>query len=297
MKLDWVDDLLVLLDERNFSSAATRRFISQPALSRRIQSLERWLGVTLIDRTTKPVGFLVPEEQLKIEFQSLRDQIFDLRSGLRDASQASEIVRVGAQQALTITAFPDMSRSLKDVASGASFRIRSANREECVAMFLRHEIDILICYETDQLTAKIPFDYGKRIDFGTETLIPACKSSGAKKRQPLPNPIPLLLYPPSSFLGMVVRDSCLRELVQNRAVDTICESAFSSGLKEMVMENMGIAWLPRRLIRSELENKNLIDFGDTLGRADLRVTLFWNLNSRSHLSSEVAQAIENMSAR
>ena len=39
----------------NFSQAAELSNISQPAFSRRIKTLEAWVGVTLIDRSRQPV--------------------------------------------------------------------------------------------------------------------------------------------------------------------------------------------------------------------------------------------------
>lgn len=46
---------LVLAQERHFGHAARRAFITQPALSRHIQALERCLGVELVERDSRPV--------------------------------------------------------------------------------------------------------------------------------------------------------------------------------------------------------------------------------------------------
>ncbi len=55
MELKWLEDLLVLLEEGSISRAAARRHVTQPAYSRRIRQLEQWLGVELVDRSTKPI--------------------------------------------------------------------------------------------------------------------------------------------------------------------------------------------------------------------------------------------------
>ena len=44
MDMQWLDDVLVLLEEGNLTRAAARRNITQPAFSRRIRSFEDWLG-------------------------------------------------------------------------------------------------------------------------------------------------------------------------------------------------------------------------------------------------------------
>ncbi len=57
MELGWLEDFLALRELGSFTAAAERRNISQSAFSRRIQSLEDWLGVTLIDRSVRPHRF------------------------------------------------------------------------------------------------------------------------------------------------------------------------------------------------------------------------------------------------
>ncbi|MFI5758756.1 LysR family transcriptional regulator [Streptomyces sp. NPDC051569] len=61
----------VLADELNFTRAARRLHIAQPALSQQIQALERQIGARLILRETKgcsltPVGLVVAEEATRL---------------------------------------------------------------------------------------------------------------------------------------------------------------------------------------------------------------------------------------
>lgn len=50
-----LDSFLVLARELSFTRAARLLYLSQPGLTRRIQSLERQLGVRLLSRTTRRV--------------------------------------------------------------------------------------------------------------------------------------------------------------------------------------------------------------------------------------------------
>ena len=54
MDIRWLQDFLSLAEAGHFTAAADSRHSSQPAFSRRIQSLEAWLGVELIDRSRYP---------------------------------------------------------------------------------------------------------------------------------------------------------------------------------------------------------------------------------------------------
>ena len=51
----WLEDFSALAATRSFSQAAERRFVTQPAFSRRIRSLEAALGLTLVNRSRTPV--------------------------------------------------------------------------------------------------------------------------------------------------------------------------------------------------------------------------------------------------
>lgn len=55
MDMKWMEDFLCLADTRSFSRSASARHASQPAFSRRIQSLEHWLGAKLVDRSATPL--------------------------------------------------------------------------------------------------------------------------------------------------------------------------------------------------------------------------------------------------
>ena len=54
METKWLEDFISLAETHNFSRSAALRHVTQPAFSRRIQSLENWLGIDLVDRTSYP---------------------------------------------------------------------------------------------------------------------------------------------------------------------------------------------------------------------------------------------------
>ncbi len=55
MELKWIEDFLSLAETRSFSRSAEARAVTQSAFSRRIRSLEVWLGTALLDRSTYPI--------------------------------------------------------------------------------------------------------------------------------------------------------------------------------------------------------------------------------------------------
>ncbi|VTR44895.1 Hca operon transcriptional activator [Serratia fonticola] len=53
LELTWLEDCVALADTLNFSKAAEARYVTQPAFSRRIQSLEEWVGTPLFERNRR----------------------------------------------------------------------------------------------------------------------------------------------------------------------------------------------------------------------------------------------------
>ena len=51
MESKWLEDFVSLAETGSFSRSAALRHVTQPAFSRRIRSLEAWLGADLIDRS------------------------------------------------------------------------------------------------------------------------------------------------------------------------------------------------------------------------------------------------------
>ena len=54
METKWLEDFVSLAETRSFSRSAQLRHVTQPAFSRRIQALEAWTGIDLVDRSSYP---------------------------------------------------------------------------------------------------------------------------------------------------------------------------------------------------------------------------------------------------
>lgn len=97
MDLSQIRCFMVVAQEQNVSRAADRLHITQPALSRKIQTLEDRLGVSLIERHGRGIRLTRAAEELLPRFSELvsrAEGIRDLAGALGEG--AHRLIRIGA---------------------------------------------------------------------------------------------------------------------------------------------------------------------------------------------------------
>src|SRR5688572_18278595 len=95
---------VAVAEELNFSRAATRMFVTQPALSRQIQALERLLGVDLLRRSTQRVELTIAGESLLGRSRSLLSDVDQAVQATRSVAGRldAEVVRLAQPLADTL---------------------------------------------------------------------------------------------------------------------------------------------------------------------------------------------------
>ena len=69
MRLEWIRDLLAVMEGGSLARAAERRFVTQSAFTRRIRLIEDSLGAELFDRSRKPLEMLASVRALEPEMR------------------------------------------------------------------------------------------------------------------------------------------------------------------------------------------------------------------------------------
>jgi LysR family transcriptional regulator, hypochlorite-specific transcription factor HypT len=260
LELKWLDDYIALIETGSFSAAAARRHISQPAFSRRIQMLEDWLGVTLIDRSRKPLQFTPVARDNQLEFRQMVARIYEFRAVLKSESLGSAGITIAAQHTLAASYVPGFLARMRHLAVDQNVRIRSENRSESVALLMRGEAEILITYDTQQAPCNISAQLAQRHVLGHDELklvaspplhkVLCAVAAGDR--------VPMLCYPPDSFFGQAVRTEVLPDLMRRHQVNVRCVSEFAMALRELALIGQGAAWLPASLIEEDLARGRLL---------------------------------------
>src|ERR1700733_9869569 len=113
MELKWIEDFIALAQYQSFSRAAEFRNVTQSGFSRRIQSLEQWVGADLIDRSSFPPT-LTPAGQLFREAaEDILEKLFDTRAIIRtDQRIGGKGVQIAAGHTIALNFLPGWLRAL-----------------------------------------------------------------------------------------------------------------------------------------------------------------------------------------
>lgn len=143
MEIDQLKTFLAVGTFGGFHRAAEVLFITQPAVSARIKSLEQSLGVKLFERGR---GRLV----LSAAGRALRPQAEHLMKAVADARRAVQEPRSGSGGPLHISAalsictylLPDILKRFRGEHPKVSITVRSGHSREVLEMVLREEVEI-----------------------------------------------------------------------------------------------------------------------------------------------------------
>ena len=174
MRLEWIDDLLAVLDSGSLARAAERRFLTQSAFTRRVRLIEDSVGATLFDRSRKPVRLLPGVQVLEPDLRDLAARLRRLREALKQsASPAGRTLTFACQHAITATVSPGIVRALT-ADGGPPVRVRSGNRDECLLLLLAGEADFSVMYDiSDTRVPALPGSFDV-VTLGYDMLIPIC---------------------------------------------------------------------------------------------------------------------------
>ena len=275
MDIGWLQDFLTLADMGNFTRAAEKRNSSQAAFSRRVQSLEVWLGTRLFDRTIFPICLTAEGERFREQARDILSQVLDARISVSQGMVSRhDHVSIALPHALATGRFTkwwtEWSRD-----QSLTCEIEAGNIGDAVNAMISGAADILIYYHNSQQPLQLDELRYEQIKIGTEQLRPYgarhLVESGELKFTP-DTKLPLLMYGPDSYLARVV-DLIFDRRPHKINMVRVATSSMSSVLREMAADGHGIAWLPDAVLDAE-SHKKLALVGDKAWSMSLTVMAY-----------------------
>jgi LysR family transcriptional activator of glutamate synthase operon len=236
--------LVALAEERNFTRAAAREHIAQPALSQQIRRLEEELGLTLIERTTRraemtEAGALLVGRARRIlaELESAHAEMLGLKG-----VQAGHLT-IGAMHTMGPV---DLSLALAIFHGrhpGVELTVRENSSEEMAEMLRVDELDLAFLSVTERIESRA---LGLQLLVSEElvVLLPRDHALAARRR------LRMSELAGEQFISF--RDGArLRELLvsagRSAGFEPLVklESNESQRVRRLVARGMGVAILPR----------------------------------------------------
>lgn len=297
MQTKWIDDLLAVAATKNFSRAAEVRFVTQSALSRRIKSLEEWVGVDLVDRSTYPVQLTKAGVTFCEQGRDALGAFMELRSALRNGNRMpGRSVKVVAGHTLSMTFVPKWFAQFQRRNGYFNARVQAANVHEAVIALAEGNCDLMIGYNHPTTPIYLDSEKFVGLKLGHDALLPvsAPDSNGAPLFE-LPGSsneqIPYLAYTETSFLGRVV-DTILRTAPDKPALKHFYEADMAMHLMRMAREGYGIAWLPESAVEEELASGKLVVAGGEAWQTDLEIWSFKTIGNNNQTMSDLWASLE-----
>jgi DNA-binding transcriptional LysR family regulator len=263
----WLEDFVSLAETRSFSRSAQLRHVTQPAFSRRIQGLEAWAGVDLVDRSSFPTRLTPAGETFLAQALEVLDALQATRNLMRSHQAAGQdMVEFAVPHTLAFTFFPhwltQINSDLKLESGTLKTRLTALNVHDAVLRLTEGGCDLLIAYHHASQPLQLSAERYEMLSLGHETLAPYAKAGpdGAPLFS-LPGragaPVPFLGYASGAYMARLV-DVILKQAGQALHLDPIYETDMAEGLKAMALEGHGLAFLPHSSVRKELRARRLV---------------------------------------
>lgn len=275
MRLEWLEDLLAVSETGSFQEAATRRRLTQSAFSRRIQHIETQIGVELFDRTRKPVQLHPAMAQQRDQMAKLANDLRQLGNDLRRGERmALNRITIASQHALTTALTPQILKGIHASHADVHVRLRSANLDECFALLLSRQADIVLVFRLPDQPHPIGASFVETALIGTDRLIPVIAASqmAALHQRLASGELPYIAYPAEVFLGQALARFILPQVQSSLRPVPKAETALTLAALELAAVGVAVAWVPGSLARPRIASGALADLSATLPSYGLEVT-------------------------
>ncbi len=145
MDLKEFEYVLAINEEKSFSKAAKKLFISQPSLSQYINRLESQMGITIFDRNTIPLSLTYEGEMYIKSVKRIINIVEDLHKEFDDMSELKKgRVNIGLTPSKANNPLPAILPVFKKEYPGIELKITEGNSSVLEDMLLRGQVDLCL---------------------------------------------------------------------------------------------------------------------------------------------------------
>jgi DNA-binding transcriptional LysR family regulator len=267
MDTKWLEDFVSLAGTRSFSRSAQLRHVTQPAFSRRIQALEAWAGVDLVDRSIYPTRLTPAGETFLAQAQEMLASMQATRN-LLHAHQASgsDMIDFALPHTLAFAFFPQWLLELRRSFPQLKTRLIALNVHDAVLRLTEGHCDLLLAYDHPSQPLQLSPDRYEMLTLGQETLAPFARAdSEGRPIWRLPGSasarLPFLSYASGAYMARLV-EHILKGAPAAPQLNLVYETDMAESLKAMALEGHGLAFLPASSVKKDVRARRLAPAGE-----------------------------------
>ena len=237
--------------------------MTQPAFSRRIQSLEAWAGIDLVDRSSYPTRLTPAGETLHGQALEILGALQATRNMMRGHKSAGhDMIEFAVPHSLAFTFFPHWVMDLRKRFGAMKSRLTALNVHDAVMQLTEGSCDLLLAYHHPSQPLQLNPDRYEMLSLGHETLVAYARGDAdGRPMFSLPaapgHSVPFLSYAPGAYLGRLV-EVIAKLSPEPLHLEPLYETDMAEGLKAMAIEGHGLAFLPASSVKKELKSKRLV---------------------------------------
>ena len=289
MELRQLEYFLMVSDLASFTRAAERLYVSQPAVTNAVRSLEEELGIQLLDRSQRKVTLTAEGKIFHRHIQNIMRGISTTLNEINDLKSHNR-----GHLVIGVTPLAGIASTSRLL---AEFRAAYPNINIC---FAEHDVgQLLELLHADKLDFAFVFDLTEQertrlneLPLPREELMVCCARKHALSRR---NSITLAELTEESFILMestcLFRQILVKHFEEADSMPPVCmEIAQVQLLKSLVAENAGISILP----------ESLIEHDGNLSAVPLTPSIYLHpsvVYQPDQLLSHAAQALEKMARK
>jgi LysR family transcriptional regulator, hypochlorite-specific transcription factor HypT len=306
LDLEWLEGFLEVADPRSFTLAAQSRGVNQSSLSRRIQSLELWLGTDLLNREITPLELTRPGHVFLPEAKNIVATARDAHLRARQAAPPKTI-RIYTIHTLAATFVPVFIRTIRKEMHDDEFEMKTSvlvgTISECVEAISYGADPFMISYESPkykvQFRGDVPTGKIESIRIARDRLIPVCATRNyqiyTKMLKSGTPQIPYSTYSEGTYLSHFVEEK-INDLGLKERLKRVDDAQMADTLRNLVREDQGIAWVLHSTARHALkEELKPFEFGQGKdSHIDLDITLFHATDDTSPIIERIWKILKTL---
>lgn len=265
MELRQLRYFVAVARKRHFTLAARELNLAQPALSQQIQQLERELGVTLFERTSRRVRLTSAGEALFVRAEHILAEIEWAKMEMQEyTGLARGRVVIGALQSLEAFRFPALLSRFHIRYPGIEIVLREEATERLLELLNTGQLDLTVIQIIDdswplELTASSVVT--EKLLTEELTLVVAPNHPLAQRQHVTMEELraePFVLFKPGSGLRHTIIQ---RSLAAGFTPRILCESGELGTIRSLVAEGLGVSVLPRSVAEAPGKEVAIISLG------------------------------------